>query len=46
MSGAFAIKDVTNFEAGDFIKVMIGIIIPCAVLGGVAAFFSERQMIS
>jgi hypothetical protein len=46
LSGAFAIKDVNNFEAVDFIKVMIGIIIPCAVLGGVAAFFSERQMIS
>ena len=44
--GAITIKDVTGFDAWDFIKVLIGIIIPCAVLGGIAAFFSERQMIS
>ena len=46
VSGAISIKESGNFEVWDFIKQLIGVAIPCAVLGGFAAFFSERQMIS
>ena len=45
VSGAYSLKD-SSFEVGDFIKLLIGIAIPSSILGGFAAFFSERQMIS